>query len=187
VRRDRPLHVTVRLLAGLPTIRRARQFRAIRAAIAITQKSGFRVVHFAVMSNHLHFLVEAQDRKQLSRGMQGLKISIAKRLNRTWGRRRGSVFGERFHATELATPTQVRNALLYVLGNARRHAAERGRRLPGRWVDPFSSARQFDGWRQPVRLERGVVTSPATWLLRVGWRRCGLLDAHAIPTKGPPG
>jgi putative transposase len=186
VRRDRPLHVTVRVLAGLPPIRRARELRAIRSAIAMVQRAGFAVIHFAVMSNHVHLVVEAHDRRHLSRGMQGLKISIAKRLNRIWGRRRGSIFGERYHATELATPTQVRNTLLYVLGNARKHAAERGRSLPRRWVDPYSSARQFDGWRQPVRLERGVVAAPATWLLRTGWRRRGLLDAHAIPTKAPP-
>jgi REP element-mobilizing transposase RayT len=180
------LHVTVRLLAGLPPLRQARAYRAIRSAIAGVQRTGFGVVHFSVMTNHVHFIVEADDGKQLSRGMQGLKISIAKRLNRIWRRPRGTVFGERYHARELATPTQARNTLLYVLGNARKHAAERGRTLPRRWVDPFSSARQFDGWRQAVRLESGVVTPPATWLLRAGWRRRGLLDAHAIPTTAPP-
>ena len=137
------------------------------------------------MTNHVHFIVEAHDRVSLSRGMQGLKISVAKRLNKIWGRR-GTPFAERYHARELATPTQTRNTLLYVLGNARKHAAQRGRTLPRRWVDPFSSARQFDGWRQAVVPELGVVTPPGTWLLRVGWRRRGLLDAHAIPTKGPP-
>jgi putative transposase len=180
------LHVTVRLLAGLPPLRRARAYRAIRAAIGGVQRAGFGVVHFSVMTNHVHFIVEAVDGKQLSRGMQGLKISIAKRLNRIWRRPRGSVFGERYHARQLATPTQTRNTLLYVLGNARKHAAEHGRTLPRRWVDPFSSARQFDGWRQAVVPSEGVVVPPRTWLLRVGWRRRGLIDAHAIPTTAPP-
>ena len=137
------------------------------------------------MTNHVHLIVEAHDVRELSRGMQGLKISITKRLNRIWGRR-GTAFSERYHACELATPTQTRNTLIYVLNNARKHAAERGRTLPRRWVDPYSSARQFDGWRQAVRVEAGVVVPASTWLLRAGWRRRGLLDAHAIPTKGPP-
>lgn len=175
----------MRFLAGLPALRRGREFRAIRSAIAAARRVGFAVVHFSVMTNHVHLIVEAHDVRELSRGMQGLKISITKRLNRIWGRR-GTAFSERYHACELATPTQTRNTLVYVLNNARKHAAERGRTLPRRWVDPYSSARQFDGWRQQVRVEPGVVVPAATWLLRAGWRRRGLLDAHAIPTKGPP-
>ena len=115
-----------------------------------------------------------------------MKISIAKRLNHLWGQRKGTVFSERYHAREISTPTQARNALLYVLSNARKHAAERGARLPTRWVDPFSSARQFDGWMQPVRSEPGVVTPPASWLLRIGWRRRGSIDAHAVPSGPAP-
>jgi 2-keto-4-pentenoate hydratase/2-oxohepta-3-ene-1,7-dioic acid hydratase in catechol pathway len=138
------------------------------------------------MTNHVHLIVEANDKVELARRMQGLKISIAKRLNKVWGRRRGTVFSERYHAQEIATPTQARNTLLYVLSNARKHAAERGERMPARWVDPYSSARQFDGWRQNVRPEPGVVVPAGTWLLRSGWWRRGPIDAHAVPTGPAP-
>jgi REP element-mobilizing transposase RayT len=167
-------------------LRRRAAFRVIRSAIADARGERFGVVHFSVMTNHVHLIVEAHDKLALSRGMQGLKISIAKRLNKIWGRRRGTVFGERYHPGEIATPTQARNTLLYVLGNARKHAAQRGVRMPARWVDPYSSARQFDGWRQNVRPEPGVVVPPACWLLRSGWRRRGPIDAHAIPTGPAP-
>jgi REP element-mobilizing transposase RayT len=180
------LHVTIRLRAGLPGLRRRETFRAVRTAIRGAHRDGFWVVHFSVMTNHVHLIVEAKDRHALSRGMQGLKISIAKRLNHLWGRRRGAVFSERYHAREIGTPAQARNTLLYVLCNARKHSAERGERLPTRWVDPFSSARQFDGWRQSVRLEPGVVAPPGCWLLRTGWRRRGELDAHAVPMGPAP-
>ena len=33
---------------------------------------GFRLVHYAVMGNHVHLIVEAPDRRALWRGMQGL-------------------------------------------------------------------------------------------------------------------
>jgi hypothetical protein len=101
-------------------------------------------------------------------------------------RRRAVVRRDRpLHVTlrQIATPKQARAVLLYVVGNFRKHAARAGRILHPRWVDPFSSARQLDGWNQPVRLEPGVVASPKTWMLRTGWRRHGLLDAHAIPSR----
>jgi hypothetical protein len=85
----------------------------------------------------------------------------------------------------------VRNALRYVLLNARRHAAERrgGRALaaPVR-LDPASSARWFDGWRrerlrgQDARApDPPAVRRPLTWLLGVGWRRLGLIDPAEVP------
>jgi putative transposase len=180
VRRDRPLHVTLRLLDGLPRLRRAQEFQRIRAAIGTAHKRDFRVVHFSVLANHVHLVVEADDRRALARGMQGLKIRMTRRLNRFWGRK-GTIFVERYHDQEISTPKQARAVLHYVIGNFRKHAAQAGRKLRARWVDPYSSARQLDGWNQPVRLEPGVVARPRTWLLRAGWRRHGLLDAHAIP------
>jgi REP element-mobilizing transposase RayT len=173
-------------VAGLPVLRRREAFKAVRRAIRQAHREDFAVVHFAVMTNHVHLIVEAQDRHALARGMQGLKISIAKRLNHLWGRK-GTPFTERYHAREIATPTQARNTLQYVLCNARKHAAQRGERLPARWVDPFSSARQFDGWRQSVRLEPGVVAPAGCWLLRAGWRRRGEnIDAHTVPSGPAP-
>jgi len=112
---------------------------------------------------------------------------IARRLNALW-KRRGSVFAERYHARALATPNEVRQALAYVLNNARKHG------IRGDGVDPFSSGPWFDGWspcsetsRDVARDERndardGSPTSTAeTWLLRVGWRRRGLIDRREIP------
>ena len=164
-------------------MRRAEEFRRIRSAIGDSHKRDFRVVHFSVLANHVHLVVEAHDRRALSRGMQGLKIRMTRRLNAIWGTK-GTIFTERYHDLEISTPKQARAALLYVVGNFRKHCAEAGRKLKPRWVDPYSSARQLDGWKQRVRLEPGVVATPQSWLLRSGWKRHGLLDAHAIPPGG---
>jgi hypothetical protein len=138
-----------------------------------------------VLRNHAHLIVEARNKDALAAGMKGLKVRITKTLNRVWSRggmrRRGTVFAERYHVRALPTPRETRNGLGYVLNNHRRHAAQAGVRIPRRWVDPCSSARQFDGWRQPVRLEPdphvGAVAPPQTWLLRAG----GRIDAHHVP------
>ena len=78
-----PLHVTVRLVDDFPTLRTpAMQAVLERAFAAGRERFGFRLVHFSVMSNHLHFVVEAENQTSLSRGMQGLLVRIARGLNR---------------------------------------------------------------------------------------------------------
>jgi hypothetical protein len=54
-------------------------------------------------------------------------------------------------------------------------------------LDGASSARWFDGWRLGVArcIEASAadpeVAHPRTWLLRVGWRRHGLVDPGELP------
>ncbi len=180
--RHHPAHVTLRLQSNLPSLRRKGEFQAILAAIhGGKDRFGFRLNRFAVMSNHMHLIIEADDRKALSLGMQGLVIRIARALNRLW-QRRGRVFLQRFHAHILRTPTEVRRALRYVANNARIH----GIRLPGGEPDPFSSDAwsedapgQTEGSAPPLRTAYGrpqrwfevPVVPPRTWLLRLGWLR----------------
>jgi REP element-mobilizing transposase RayT len=135
-----------------------RAFGELRQAFAAgRERFGFRLTEFSVQSNHLHLMVEAEDTRALSRGMQGLAIRCARTLNRLW-QRRGAVFSDRYHAHVLRTPTEVRRALRYVLENARRH----GVALVG--PDPCSSAAR--GLRGPV-----AVVAARSWLQRLGWRR----------------
>jgi REP element-mobilizing transposase RayT len=177
--------VTTRILGGLPSLRTNRAFGAIRRSIARGHKVGFRVVHFSVMGNHVHLLVEALNKEALAAGMKGLKVRIARALNRTW-QRKGTVFAERYHARELSTPRETRHGLSYCLNNYRRHQSQVRRTMPDGWLDPRSSARQFDGWNRDVATEPGVVVPAQSWLLRSGWRRAGgALDPNAVPGPGP--
>ena len=156
-----PAHVTLRLLAGLPSLRRHAPAAALKAAFAAAQRPGFRLVHYSIQGNHLHLIVEASDGAALSRGMQGLAIRCARALNRA-ARRSGKVFADRYHAHHLATRREVANALRYVLENARHHGDHTPR-------DPYTSQRWL--WRAPG--EDAPVRAPRTWLLRLGWRPDG--------------
>jgi hypothetical protein len=69
----------------------------------------------------------------------------------------------------------VRNALVYVLNNFRKHV--RG----ARGLDPYSSARWFDGWRGTLPRAAGPTARARSWLARVGWRRHGLIDPLEAP------
>ena len=122
-------------------------------------------------------IAEARDERALSRGMQGLSIRMAKALNRLWARS-GKVFADRFHSRVLTTPREVRNALAYVLLNSNHHGV---RHVDG--PDPCSSGATFDGWKDPKRTHAesraGFLARARTGLLRVGWRRHGLIPSRA--------
>ena len=174
-----PVHVTLRSGPAVRCLRSNRAFPAVRRALYVASRGNFRIIHFTVQDDHLHLIVEADDTRALSRGMRGLAIRVARAVNRALGRR-GAVWGDRFHARALTTPRAVRNALVYVLMNRRKHrAGERG-------LDPCSSAPWFRGWREPVATLLGPppVVAARTWLAAVGWRRHGLLGLDERPRSG---
>jgi REP element-mobilizing transposase RayT len=181
-----PLHVTMR--TGVRGLRNQTVFAHVREAIARSSKQAFRVVHYSVQDNHLHLLVEATDKLELTRGMRGLAVRAAQRINGAL-RRRGQVFSERYHARELTRPRAVRNALVYILHNHRKHGVSLA------WLDTCSSAHDFDGWRRdllldvarsrhgPTRDAPSAVRPAKTWLASIGWRRSGLLGLDESPAK----
>ena len=174
-----PVLVTMRLRAGLQSLRADDTHGLLKEAFVSGSNGSFRVVEYSVQSNHVHAIVEANNELALSRGMNGLTTRIARGLNRLW-RRAGHVFDDRFHARILRCPRAVRIALIYVLGNARKHGAWRALA-----PDAFSSAPWFDGWKG--RTEKAAETRPRlldrarTWLLSTGWRRHGLIDPLELP------
>ena len=170
-----PLLVTLKVRREVWNLRARRAMARILPALApVLAKSGMRVVHYSVQRDHIHLVGEADGKPALTTGMRSLCTSIAKRLNALM-ERKGKVFADRFHERVLTTPRQVRNALRYVLCNARKHAIAPSDR---RWLDPCSSAAVFDGWSIEVTslAPHGIdppTLPPTTWLLRVGWRRAG--------------
>ena len=168
------------------------------------------MLQFSVQRDHVHLVVEAQDKRALSSGLQGLAIRIARYVNDLLGRR-GPLWADRWHGRALKTPREVRNALAYVLANFRKHDARRGAgtrkgRAVAGGIDPYASGEWFDGWREwkpwsgappPFAEERRwrwrraisthdeatarVTAEPETWLAGTGWRRHGLIRVDEVP------
>lgn len=114
VTRRTPVHATIRVLPHVWNLRSRRVLGVVETALSGARTwREFRIVHFSVQGEHLHFIVEADGNRALSEGMQGLTVRLAKGLNRVMGRH-GKVFADRFHAHVLDTPAEVRNALAYV-------------------------------------------------------------------------
>lgn len=185
--RGHPCHVTIRVLSDVPGLRNRRLVRELERSFASACERGeFRLVHYSILGNHAHLLVEAKDRQALGRGMKSLGARFSRAVNRVF-RRRGPVLVDRYHVSVLRTPTQVRNALRYVLLNAR-HPARRASKAV-KQLDLASSGRFFSGWRwRPAAdgstahsLSGAPVAKPHTWLLSRGWRKRGLLDPAEIP------
>ena len=190
-RKSVPAHVTLRIRSDCASLRTVPIVREIERSFASgCDRPGFRLVHYSLQGNHAHMIVEADDQWALGRGMKAIGARIARAVNRI-ARRTGRVLADRYHMRLLPTPREVRNALRYVLLNARHHLGRPARRM-GEVLDPASSARWFDGWKSGERTTpsapesaAGRVPSPVararTWLLSIGWRRHGLLDPADIP------
>ena len=182
-----PVHAVMRVKKGVPKLRQGRAYRAIRRVmVRCLGQEAFRVCHLSIQGTHLHFLIEATDERALARGMQRLNILVSKALNPMLGRT-GALFAFRYHATQIKSPRQARHALAYVLNNWRRHREDEGCER-ARWahLDPYSSGISFDGWKSgiynaPADFTPLAVAAPQTWLLRVGWRKHGLIDVRETP------
>jgi hypothetical protein len=128
-------------------------------------------------------IVEATSARDLASGMKSIAARFARGVNRVF-HRAGRVLADRCHVHVLKTPGEVRNAIAYVLLNARRHLAKAGRALPRLpSIDPASSGRWFAGWRKeaPPSQDPPAVAEARSWLLSVGWRRRGLIDPAEVP------
>jgi REP element-mobilizing transposase RayT len=188
--RGQPQHTTVRLVDGAPNIARSYLMKIIRKVIASSHKDGFAVIEFNVLGNHLHLINEAASKEALARGMQGLEVRLAKRLNAAL-KRRGKLFAHRYHSRSLTSPREAFNALRYVLLNRKHHGAEK--KFSKYWVDPYSSAPWFTGWAEPISKHADFVQDligtpaptkpPSVWLLTTGWKKHGLLRFDDAPSS----
>jgi REP element-mobilizing transposase RayT len=182
-----PCHVTLKVREGIPSLRTVRLVRELERSFAAScERNDFRLVHYSIQGNHAHLIVEADGRDALGRGMKSHGARIARAVNRIFGRS-GPVLSDRYHLHVLRTPREVRNALAYVLLNARKHAARAGR-ARSRSIQ-LSSGRWFEGWERTVCETRSAiparkpVANARSWLLSVGWKRAGLLNPEAIPSR----
>jgi REP element-mobilizing transposase RayT len=194
-----PVHVVLRTVGAVGSLRRRRVWHAIReATLTAATREDFRIVHLSLQRTHVHLIVEASNKEALARGMQGFQISAAKHLNaaiskdRPGPRRRGTVFPDRYYAEIITSPTQARHTLSYVMNNWRKHKEDRAERVSSWKIDWFSTAAMFPGWAEygdQVFLWRGppsydplIVYQPATWLLREGWKKAGPVSCNEVPS-----
>jgi len=194
-----PLHVVMR--SKVRSLRTQYVFPTLRKALAAATRArdDFRITQFSVQGDHIHLVVEADSKRALSRGMQGLAIRIARRVNRLVSRT-GKLWADRYFSRALTSPRSVRNALAYVLNNFKKHRAAGAAQ-----IDPYSSAPYFAGFRElngkpprdlprsrrlpltphgvppPAFADEIPICEARTWLAGVGWRKAGLVALAEAP------
>ena len=175
-----PLHVTMRAVNGLPSFRAQTLFRAFEKALRTTRREDFRVVEYSIQADHLHLIVEADDNDALARGMKSFSVRANRLFNAASGRRRGRVWAGRYHRRDLTNARQVRNALVYCLGNYKKH--QRVTSGAPR-IDPCSSARWFQGWTAIRTHDDGPRPSEHahTVLLKRAWHKHGFIHPGERP------
>jgi REP element-mobilizing transposase RayT len=162
----------VTLRARLAPLRSQHVFPTVRLALLRAGRRyphSFWLLHFSVQHDHVHLIVEATDKRSLSSGVRSIAIRVARYVNELLSRR-GRLWADRFHSRALKTPREVRNALVYVLANFRKHE----RRVKRSGIDPFSSGAWFDGWRE---WKPGSGRAPP-WAEGAVWRT----DWQAVPS-----
>jgi REP element-mobilizing transposase RayT len=174
-----PVHVVLRTTAWTPRLRCGAVYRALRRVLAhYLGRADFRIVHVSIQRNHLHLLVEAADRRALTRGMQSFAINAARAIQRGAGK----VFAYRYHATQIKTAQYARNALAYVLNNWRRHREDAHTDAK---LDPYATGIAFRGWTQRVLQPTGYeplpTSPPRTQLLVFDWQRFGRIGLYEQP------
>ncbi len=143
-----PVHVTMRVMPHVWNLRSRRSFRVLRRAFSAGgDRFGIRLCEFSVQGNHVHMMVEAANKRSLSRGMQGLSVRIARGLNRLM-KKTGKVLSDRYHSRILRSPRDARNVLRYVRENHDVHRERWGQPRIGK-PDPVSSAYVGHGVRLP--------------------------------------
>lgn len=170
-----PLHLTLKLRKLKLNLRSREVLKAVKTAAAKAQAFGLNVIHFSILHDHVHLIAEAKDNQALERGMKSFSGRLGKHLAKLLGG--GPVWKGRFHLHVLNTPTEMKNALRYVLLNFSKHEnlVEH--------LDYYSSARVFGDWRKLVgnkysgllKTLRRVdpaelgLSPPRSWLCAIGW------------------
>jgi putative transposase len=181
-----PVHVTLRMRAGRASLRSQVLRKMFERIVEQTRCEDFHVAMYSLQHDHVHLICEPADRAALSAGIRRVTIRFALRMNRLFGRRKGKSWGDRYHRHDLRTPREVRNAIVYVLQNAKKHG-DCAREAS--FLDPFSSAAENDVWEDVPGGPERACARPRFWLLAVGWKKRGgpLRTTEAPLPAGAPG
>lgn len=120
IKRLTVLHLTVKIEKTKAGLRNKDTLKLLHRAILKARKQGLSILHYTLEYDHVHMMVEADDKTTLSKGMQAFGITFSKGVNRLKVAV-GRVFKTRYDYRKLKTPTEIKNTLNYILGNSTKH------------------------------------------------------------------
>jgi hypothetical protein len=112
--KNEKLYVILRTAPSVPDLRSSKVASYIKSALeAIEPRYRMRVVDFLLLEHQLHLVVEAENARLLSRGLQGLGVRLARGINRVTNHR-GTVLSDRYELRVLRSPQQVKQMMAIV-------------------------------------------------------------------------
>ena len=121
VSRHTPTHIKMKYVGH---IRNKDFLRILKRAILNSRRKGLRILHYSVQSNHVHFIIEADDNHYLERGMRSLTVTLVKGIK--------TAQLQRYHLHVLRSVRETKNAVHYVCHNEQKHTGKRN-------IDSYSS------------------------------------------------
>ena len=114
--------------------------------------------------------------------MKSFSVRVNRLFNAALGRGRGRVRGDRYDRRDLTDARQVRNALVYCLGNYKKH---QGVASGAPRIDPCSATRWFEGWSMIRTHDDGPrpTEEARTVLLREKWWKHGFIHPGERPRR----
>ena len=176
-----PIHINMKVREDLPNLRKKSIYKFLKEGVKKARGAGLKVIHFALVSNHIHFIVEADSKGDLSKGMRSFLIIFAMKVNRSL-KRKGSLFVDRYNMEVIRIPTRMRYLLSYVFKNNSKHQKKKFE------TDPYSSLIVFEGQeilfgeKIPIPFDLKVreklkeflsdfLSPPSSWLASKGRKR----------------
>jgi REP element-mobilizing transposase RayT len=121
--RRSPTHINMKYKAF---IKNKAFLQVLKRAILNSRNKGLRILHYSVQSNHVHFIIEADNNHILERGMRSLTVTMVKGIDK------GKIQLQRYHLHVLRSLREVKNAVHYVCFNEEKHTGKRN-------INPYSS------------------------------------------------
>jgi REP element-mobilizing transposase RayT len=138
ISRPRPLHLTIKL--NRADIQNKTVLKILRNAIQRARLRGLKIIHYSLEHDHVHLFAEGESNLILSKGMQGLGVSLSKRINNAL-KIKGQRYKTRYHLRVLKSATEVKNVINYILKNGIKH--KRCKTV----INAFNSAIVLHEWR----------------------------------------
>ena len=170
----------MRAMRGLPSFRSETLYLAVRARGS--PDAARRLSRRGVLRTGQPPASHRRGRRQRRSGARHEELLRPREspLQRSVGRRRGKVWGDRYHRRDLTSPRQVRNALVYCLKNYKKHYRITSGAKPR--IDLCSSARWFQGWTDIREHDDGP--RPTATARRSSYAACGTRNtASSIQVK----
>lgn len=115
-----PLHLTIKIEKDKAGLKNKFILKSLHSSIKKARKIGLKIIHYTLEYDHVHLLVETDNKTALARGMQSFGISFSKSINKI-KKAQGKVFKTRYHYRKLKTPAEVKNVFNYIFGNSLKH------------------------------------------------------------------